>query len=85
MRAWDLPALALPCSRTFTTACLLGTGKCILHFDEEPLLLASSFAAHTDERELALEFLTVQRKLQLTGFDALRHRLRARPVCEHVS
>src|SRR5947209_1350035 len=62
----------------------LGTGIGVLHLDEEPMLLASSWSAHADQRELALEFCAVQRKLQLACCDALGHRLRDRPVCEYV-
>ena len=59
-------------------------GKGVLHFDEEPMLFASSSPVHTDECELALESLAVQRKFQPACFDAPRHRLRDRLVCQHV-
>src|SRR4030095_3418388 len=52
-----------------------GTCKGVVHFHEEPMRMAASFAAHADEHETALELLAVQRKLQAACCNALHHRL----------
>ena len=70
--------------RSSLTNRFLVTNKGVVHFDEEPIRLASSSLPHADERELALKHLAVQRKLQMPGVDTLRHCLWDRLVGEHV-
>ncbi len=71
--------------RTPTLLCVdirtpCGRCKGVVHFHEEPVLIAASFAAHADEHETALELLAVQRKLQSACCNAFYHRL----ICPQV-
>jgi hypothetical protein len=62
----------------------LQAGELILHFNQQPVFFAAVLALHADQRELALELLSVQHKLQPAGLDTGPHGLGGRFLGEEV-